>query len=710
MTANINLSTTQTTVSVNTTTDQVTVTSTPHTVTVGTMGARGFSGSQGYTGSQGIIGYTGSFGYTGSQGITGFTGSQGIQGFTGSLGYTGSIGYTGSQGITGFTGSQGIQGFTGSFGITGFTGSQGITGYTGSQGIQGFTGSFGITGFTGSQGITGFTGSFGTTGFTGSFGDIGFTGSQGITGFTGSIGGDIFMKYYSRTALGDCTGMSNGAIRFSAGSGSALGDRVDIPFTDTFGRDLTSYVLSWFDPADAFTLTSRGYLIIKKASDISKFIIYEIIGLGQNIGCAYHNFSCTIRAASLLRTDLTENETLLVSYQKTGVRGIQGFTGSFGTTGFTGSLGTTGFTGSQGITGFTGSFGTQGFTGSLGFTGSQGTPGAAANIGYTGSRGTDGTIGVDGYVGSRGFTGSQGATGTGGVLGWAGAFSDYSNQSISNISNSAVMNFSNVDYSNGITLVDNTKFTVANAGVYNFQWSGQFVNTDNADHDVYIWIQKNGVDVPGTTGRVSVVKQTGGAPGHLITGWNFVLDLAASDYIQLYWSTDSTQTSIITYANGTTPTRPGTASLVATLTQVMYTQQGYTGSQGNLGFTGSQGALGYTGSAGGLSSNVTLTAFNETVVTTANISGNVSLDVSTGSIFKANVTGNISNLTLGNATAGTSASLVLTQTGSFTLSTTSAWKFAGGSKTISTGAGVIDLISVFYDGSTYYASLTKGYS
>jgi hypothetical protein len=37
-------------------------------------------------------------------------------------------------------------------------------------------------------------------------------------------------------------------------------------------------------------------------------------------------------------------------------------------------------------------------------------------------------------------------------------------------------------------------------------------------------------------------------------------------------------------------------------------------------------------------------------------------------------------------------------------------KFSGGTKTLSTAASSIDVIGVFYDGTTYYASLTKGYA
>jgi len=55
--------------------------------------------------------------------------------------------------------------------------------------------------------------------------------------------------------------------------------------------------------------------------------------------------------------------------------------------------------------------------------------------------------------------------------------------------------------------------------------------------------------------------------------------------------------------------------------------------------------------------------------------------------------------------------LVVTQPssgGPYTL--TSTMKFAGGTKTLSTAANAIDIISIFYDGTTYYASLATNFS
>jgi hypothetical protein len=130
------------------------------------------------------------------------------------------------------------------------------------------------------------------------------------------------------------------------------------------------------------------------------------------------------------------------------------------------------------------------------------------------------------------------------------------------------MTFDTTDYSNSCSLVSTSRFTVTYAGIYNLQFSTQFQNTDTQLHDVSIWLRKNGTDVAGSTGFVSVPNKHGGVNGHAIVGWNFYLSLAANDYIQIYWSTTNAAITIQAYAAGTSPTRPTTASNVATLTFV----------------------------------------------------------------------------------------------------------------------------------------------
>lgn len=130
------------------------------------------------------------------------------------------------------------------------------------------------------------------------------------------------------------------------------------------------------------------------------------------------------------------------------------------------------------------------------------------------------------------------------------------------------MTFDTVDYSNSCSLVSTSQLTVTYAGIYNLQFSTQFQNTDTQEHDLNIWLRKNGTDIAGSTGFVSVINKHGGVNGHTIVGWNFYVSLAANDYIQLYWSTTNAAVTIQAYAAGTSPTRPTTASNVATLTFV----------------------------------------------------------------------------------------------------------------------------------------------
>lgn len=152
-----------------------------------------------------------------------------------------------------------------------------------------------------------------------------------------------------------------------------------------------------------------------------------------------------------------------------------------------------------------------------------------------------------------------------------GSFADTTTQTAA-ANTATVMTFNTTDFASNVSVVTSggkaSRITVANAGIYNFQWSGQFQNTNNQLHDVSVWVRKNGTDVVGSTGLISIPNSHGGVNGHTIAGWNFLFTLAANDYIELWWSTDSTLVTIEAYAAGTSPTRPSTSSLVATMTFV----------------------------------------------------------------------------------------------------------------------------------------------
>jgi hypothetical protein len=110
-----------------------------------------------------------------------------------------------------------------------------------------------------------------------------------------------------------------------------------------------------------------------------------------------------------------------------------------------------------------------------------------------------------------------------------------------------------------------SKMTVSYAGVYNLQFSAQLHNSEAQIHEIDIWFRLNGVDVANSTGRVSVPNKHGAVDGAAIATWNLYFNLDANDYVEIMWSTNSVDAGLEHIAAGTSPTRPATPSIIATM-------------------------------------------------------------------------------------------------------------------------------------------------
>jgi len=150
-----------------------------------------------------------------------------------------------------------------------------------------------------------------------------------------------------------------------------------------------------------------------------------------------------------------------------------------------------------------------------------------------------------------------------------GAFS--SDQDQTTTANTAtLMTLNTTDFSNQVS-ISSSKIAVVNAGIYNLQFSTQFQNTDNQIQDISIWLRQNGTDIPGSTGFVSIPARKSASAGeeaHEIVGWNYYLEMQASDYVEIWWSTTNASVTIQHYPTSTSPVRPTTQSVVATLSFV----------------------------------------------------------------------------------------------------------------------------------------------
>jgi len=145
-----------------------------------------------------------------------------------------------------------------------------------------------------------------------------------------------------------------------------------------------------------------------------------------------------------------------------------------------------------------------------------------------------------------------------------GAFqSDQTQSGSANVSQS--ITYTATDYSNGVSLVSGSRLTVANAGVYNIQFSVQIDRVSGSGTDtIHIWLKRNGTNVTNSSGTITI---SGNATqAKTVSSWNYVTDAAASDYFELCWQTSNTDIQLINVV--ATGNIPGTPSVIVTVTQV----------------------------------------------------------------------------------------------------------------------------------------------
>lgn len=146
-----------------------------------------------------------------------------------------------------------------------------------------------------------------------------------------------------------------------------------------------------------------------------------------------------------------------------------------------------------------------------------------------------------------------------------GMFQSDVDQTAASANTAYAITYNVADYENGIYLSNSSRLNVRNAGTYNLQFSAQVTNTDTAIRDADIWLAKNGSTVLGSNGEFSVPNSHGGVSGRLLPAWNYIIELNAGDYVELMWNVTSTQVFLDFIAAQSSPTRPSTASIIATM-------------------------------------------------------------------------------------------------------------------------------------------------
>ena len=298
-----------------------------------------------------------------------------------------------------------------------------LAGLNGATGATGYTGSTGATGYTGATGATGFQGASGSTGLTGATGATGYTGATGIQGLQGSFGGEVFeFKYSDDTTTTD---PATGKLEFDSLSFSTA-TVLYINYYD----DLGDYIYNFLQTIDDSTSAIKGHFTVAQKTNLTNFAMFAITGNHFEEGTPTPNHF-HVPISYLSGTLFLNNEdSVIITFARTGDAGDKGdqgnpgatgYTGATGATGTQGASGSTGLTGATGVRGASGATGTQGASGSIGLTGATGIRGASGSTGLTGTTGIQGASGSTGLTGTTGIQGASGSTGLTGATGIRGA-------------------------------------------------------------------------------------------------------------------------------------------------------------------------------------------------------------------------------------------------------------------------------------------------
>jgi len=296
----------------------------------------------------------------------------------------------------------------------------------------------------------------------------------------------------------------------------------------------------------------------------------------------------------------------------TGPTGDTGETGPMGPAGTATNTGATGPTGPAGTatnTGATGPTGPAGTATNTGATGPTGAAGTATNTGATGPTGPMGPAGTATNTGATGPTGPAGTATNTGATGPTGPVAIASNIAASyysmtsqpigetGISPPTVFSYNNTVLEQGISLVSGTRLTVSKTGIYEAWYSIQLSRTAGGNNaNTYVWLRKNGVDVPETNGRISINSNN----SDTLPIVPYILSLNAGDYIEFV--SQATQGSILAYAitGSLVEAGPDIPSIIVGMKQIA-ADIGVTGPTGSAGTGGATGATGPAGPAGSAS-------------------------------------------------------------------------------------------------------------
>lgn len=147
----------------------------------------------------------------------------------------------------------------------------------------------------------------------------------------------------------------------------------------------------------------------------------------------------------------------------------------------------------------------------------------------------------------------------------------FSNQTFTLSANVATVITLNNSDANAVidTSLSNGSIQVVYPGIYNYQFSAQFDNSDAQDHDVDFWVRVDNTDVYESATRLTIPSRHGSNNGAAVAALNIFVTANANSIIDFVVAANHPNIRLVDLPASSSPyVRPSIPSLISTITFV----------------------------------------------------------------------------------------------------------------------------------------------
>ena len=143
-----------------------------------------------------------------------------------------------------------------------------------------------------------------------------------------------------------------------------------------------------------------------------------------------------------------------------------------------------------------------------------------------------------------------------------GTFVSSTDQTLAAANTATAVTYTSTEISNGVSLGSPaSRIVVSQAGYYHVDVSAQIASSNSSSKDVFIWLEKNGTNVPDTTRAISI----SGNGTYLPFATTYDVSLEANQYVRIMWAASDTTVTLEAFASSAFA--PAGPAMIVTVSQ-----------------------------------------------------------------------------------------------------------------------------------------------